>query len=66
MGDHKIKVIIQIPCFNEAETLPDTLKDLPRSIPGVDAIEYLIIDEEKHDTILGELEKFKLHMSKLS
>lgn len=40
-----MKLIIQIPCFNEAETLPIALAELPRSIPGVDVIEYLVIDD---------------------
>ena len=31
-----MKLIIQIPCFNEEQTLPGTLQDLPREIPGVD------------------------------
>ena len=43
------KLIIQIPCLNEAQTLPATLADLPRSIPGVDAIEILIIDDGSRD-----------------
>ena len=43
------KLIIQIPCLNEAETLPATLRDLPRHIPGVDAIEVLIIDDGSTD-----------------
>jgi glycosyltransferase involved in cell wall biosynthesis len=43
------KLIIQIPCFNEAATLPTTLRDLPRSIPGVDAIEVLIVDDGSRD-----------------
>jgi glycosyltransferase involved in cell wall biosynthesis len=43
------KVIIQIPCLNEAETLPATLADLPRSIPGVDAVEVLVIDDGSRD-----------------
>ncbi len=43
------KLIIQIPCFNEAETLPPTLRDLPRAIPGIDVIEYLIIDDGSRD-----------------
>ena len=44
-----MKLIIQIPCFNEAETLPLTLADLPRQIPGVDEIEVLIIDDGSSD-----------------
>ncbi len=43
------KLIIQIPYFNEAATLPPTLRDLPRAIPGVDVIEYLIIDDGSRD-----------------
>jgi glycosyltransferase involved in cell wall biosynthesis len=43
------KVIIQIPCFNEAATLPGTLGDLPRSLPGVDAIEVLVVDDGSRD-----------------
>lgn len=44
-----MKVIIQIPCFNEEATLPATLADLPRSIPGVDVVEWLIIDDGSSD-----------------
>ena len=44
-----IKVVIQIPCFNEATTLPSTLADLPRSLPGVDVVEYLVIDDGSTD-----------------
>lgn len=43
------KLIIQIPCFNEAATLPPTLRDLPRSIAGIDVIEYLVIDDGSRD-----------------
>jgi glycosyltransferase involved in cell wall biosynthesis len=44
-----MKVIIQIPCLNEEETLPATLADLPREIEGVDEIETLIIDDGSTD-----------------
>lgn len=44
-----MKLIIQIPCFNEEETLPVTLADLPRAIPGVDRIEVLVIDDGSSD-----------------
>ncbi len=44
-----MKLIIQIPCYNEAETLPLTLAELPRSLPGVDEIEYLVIDDGSTD-----------------
>jgi glycosyltransferase involved in cell wall biosynthesis len=43
------KLIIQIPCLNEAQTLPATLADLPKRLPGVDAIEVLVIDDGSHD-----------------
>jgi glycosyltransferase involved in cell wall biosynthesis len=44
-----VKLIIQIPCFNEAHALPTTIAALPRSIPGIDSIEILIIDDGSHD-----------------
>ena len=44
-----MKLLIQIPCYNEEETLKMTLDDLPEKIPGVDEIEYLIIDDGSHD-----------------
>jgi glycosyltransferase involved in cell wall biosynthesis len=44
-----MKLVIQIPCFNEAETLPLTLRDLPRAIQGFEAIEILVIDDGSTD-----------------
>jgi glycosyltransferase involved in cell wall biosynthesis len=44
-----MKLIIQIPCFNEAEQLPGTLADLPREVPGIDEVEWLIIDDGSTD-----------------
>jgi glycosyltransferase involved in cell wall biosynthesis len=44
-----MKVVIQIPCYNEADTLPTVLADLPRSIPGVDSVETLVIDDGSKD-----------------
>lgn len=47
-----MKLIIQIPCYNEAETLEIALNELPRHIEGIDTIEYLIInDGSKDDTV---------------
>ncbi len=43
------KLVIQIPCFNEAATLPATLAELPRSIEGVDRIEVLVVDDGSSD-----------------
>lgn len=45
----KIKLIIQIPCFNEEEALPVTLKALPRKIKGIDKVEWMIIDDGSTD-----------------
>lgn len=44
-----MKVIIQIPCLNEEQTLPATLADLPREIDGVDSVEWLVIDDGSTD-----------------
>ena len=49
VGMAVVKLIIQIPCFNEAENLPQTLMDLPRRIEGIDTIEYLVIDDGSND-----------------
>jgi glycosyltransferase involved in cell wall biosynthesis len=43
------KLIIQIPCLNEAETLAETLSELPREVPGFDCVEWLIIDDGSSD-----------------
>jgi len=43
------KLIIQIPCYNEEETLPITLADLPRELPGISEIKWLIIDDGSSD-----------------
>src|SRR5678815_4109115 len=48
-GPGMTKVIIQIPCYNEAATLPGTLRDLPRSLPGVDVVEWLVVDDGSQD-----------------
>jgi glycosyltransferase involved in cell wall biosynthesis len=44
-----MKLIIQIPCFNEEHTLPLVLADLPREVDGFDAVEWLIIDDGSKD-----------------
>jgi hypothetical protein len=40
-----VKLIIQIPCYNEEATLGLTLSELPTSLPGIDQVEWLIIDD---------------------
>jgi glycosyltransferase involved in cell wall biosynthesis len=47
--ENGVKLIIQIPCFNEAATLPATIAALPRSIAGVDELELLVIDDGSTD-----------------
>ena len=44
-----MKLIIQIPCFNEAEALPVTLRDLPREVPGFSSVEWLVINDGSTD-----------------
>jgi glycosyltransferase involved in cell wall biosynthesis len=44
-----MKLIIQIPCFDEEATLPATLADLPREIEGIEAVEWLVIDDGSTD-----------------
>lgn len=44
-----MKLIIQIPCLNEEETLPATLADLPREVTGFDEVEWLVIDDGSTD-----------------
>ena len=44
-----MKLIIQIPCYNEEQTLAIALAELPRELPGVDKIEWLIIDDGSAD-----------------
>jgi len=44
-----MKLIIQIPCFNEEDTLAETVADLPKSIKGIDEIEYLIVNDGSAD-----------------
>ena len=43
------KLVIQIPCLNEAATLPETIRDLPTHISGIDEIEVLVIDDGSSD-----------------
>jgi glycosyltransferase involved in cell wall biosynthesis len=44
-----VKLIVQIPCLNEEATLPETLAAIPRSIPGIDVVEVLVIDDGSTD-----------------
>lgn len=44
-----VKLIVQIPCFNEELTLPETIRDIPRHIDGIDTIEILVLDDGSRD-----------------
>lgn len=56
-----MKLIIQIPCYNEAESLPETLIALPRQIDGIDIIEILIIDDGSRDNTSDVARRFGVH-----
>lgn len=56
-----MKLIIQIPCYNEAETLEIALNDLPKHIDGVDTIEYLIINDGSKDNTVEVARKWGVH-----
>lgn len=56
-----MKLIIQIPCYNEAETLEIALDALPKHIDGVDEIEYLIIDDGCKDNTVEVAKNWGVH-----
>jgi glycosyltransferase involved in cell wall biosynthesis len=56
-----MKLIIQIPCFNEQENLGETFADLPRAIKGIDEIEVLIIDDGSSDATFEEARRLGVH-----
>lgn len=56
-----MKLIIQIPCYNEAETLEIALNDLPKKIEGIDEIEYLIINDGSRDDTVKVAKNWGVH-----
>lgn len=56
-----MKLIIQIPCLNEAETLEIALNDLPKQIDGIDEIEYLIINDGSRDNTVEVARNWGVH-----
>lgn len=56
-----MKLIIQIPCYNEEDTLEITLNDLPKQIEGIDEIEYLVINDGSSDGTMEVARKWGVH-----
>src|SRR5918998_1007093 len=56
-----MKLIIQIPCFNEEEHLPETLAALPREVPGFDTVELLVIDDGSADRTVDVAREHGVH-----
>ncbi len=56
-----MKLIIQIPCYNEEDTLPQTIADLPTELPGIDVIEYLIINDGSTDNTVYTARSLGVH-----
>ena len=55
------KLIIQIPCYNEEQTLPQVIDDLPRTLPGVDEIEFLVVDDGSTDDTVKVAHEHGVH-----
>jgi glycosyltransferase involved in cell wall biosynthesis len=56
-----MKLIVQIPCFNEEQTLPQTFSDIPKKIEGIDEIEVLIIDDGSSDKTIEVAKRIGVH-----
>lgn len=56
-----MKLIIQIPCFNEEGSLPEAVRALPKSIPGIDTIELLVIDDGSWDRTVAVAQELGVH-----
>jgi glycosyltransferase involved in cell wall biosynthesis len=52
-----MKLVVQIPCFNEETTLPITVRDIPRTIEGINNVEILVIDDGSTDHTIKIAEK---------
>jgi glycosyltransferase involved in cell wall biosynthesis len=56
-----MKLIIQIPCHNEAQVVAQTIQELPRQLDGIDVIEYLVIDDGSQDDTVREARRAGVH-----
>jgi glycosyltransferase involved in cell wall biosynthesis len=62
-----MKLIIQIPCFNEADQLPQTLAELPREVEGFEVTEWLIVDDGSTDETVAVARRFGVdHLVRLT
>ncbi len=55
-----MKLIVQVPCYNEEETLPLVINSIPKEIPGVDVVETLIIDDGSTDRTIEVAEELRV------
>jgi glycosyltransferase involved in cell wall biosynthesis len=56
-----VKLIIQVPCYNEESTLPAAIEALPKAIPGVDTLEYLVINDGSQDKTAEVAQRCGVH-----
>ena len=56
-----MKLIVQIPCYNEEHTLPETVAGIPNQIPGIDEVEILIIDDGSTDRTIEVARELGVH-----
>ena len=56
-----MKLIIQIPCYNEEKTLEVALNGLPKQIEGIDCIEYLIVNDGSKDKTVEVAKEWGVH-----
>lgn len=56
-----MKLVIQIPCFNEESSLPITLSELPKAVPGFDTVEWLVIDDGSTDNTVETANEYGVH-----
>jgi len=56
-----LKLIIQIPCYNEAQTIIETVQALPRQLPGIDELEYLVVDDGSTDNTAQAAQSIGVH-----
>src|SRR5688500_15447831 len=56
-----MKLIVQIPCYNEEKTLPLVINTIPKKLPGIDTIEMLVIDDGSSDNTSKVAKKLGVH-----